>query len=396
LHLKLKEDYPLTRNRIYFDTAYAGACPSSTISVIEEYARDFANLLRGESDWRTGMEKWYGRRENCKNLFAEMIRAEVEEVALLPNATTGINTAFMMLPLKKGDNVVTTDLCFPMHAAVVNTQKERGVEPRFIRNVNGVVEADTFEKNVDDSTAAVLVSQAEWANGYLHDLRAVSEIAHEHGAHLIVDGTQSVGGAYWDVKKEEVDFLAASAYKWLMGGVRGQYAGFFYVSSRCEDLLQSQFVGGQTLKPEYRRMFSIGRESIDERFEIENFEPRKDMRLFELYLVSDAAYAAVENSMRVLLEHGMEKVAGHVKRLSSPLIEGLLEAGYELQTPVDEKRRLFLNVKMHRSAEDVWNDLYKNRVHVSPRVGGLRVSPHFYNRIEEIGLFIDKVNALVK
>jgi selenocysteine lyase/cysteine desulfurase len=342
------------------------------------------------------MERWHGRRENCKKLFAEMIGAEVEEVALLPNATTGINTAFMMLPLKKGDNVVTTDLCFPMHAAVVNTQKGKGVEPRFIRNVNGIVETETFEKKVDDSTAAVLVSQAEWANGFLHDLRAVSEIAHEHGAHLIVDGTQSVGGVDWDVKKEGVDFLAASAYKWLMGGVRGQYAGFFYVSSRCVDIFQSRLVGGQTLKPEYRRMFSVGRESIDERFDIENFEPRKGMRQFELFHISDAAYAAVENSMRVLLEHGKENVAEHVRRLSSKLIEGLLEVGYELQTPVEEKRRLFLNVKMRRRAEDVWNELYRNRVHVSPRVGGLRVSPHFYNRGEEIGLFIDKLNALAK
>jgi len=396
MDLNFKEEFPLTRNRIYFDTAFAGACPSSTIRVIEEYSRDFAGLLRGERDWRKGMARWQSLKENSKKLFAEIIGSEVEEVALLPNATTGINTAFSMLPLERGDNVVTTDLCFPMHAAVVNKQREEGVKPRFIRNVKGAVETGDFEKNVDDHTAAVLVSQAEWANGFLHDLRAISDIAHDHGAYLIVDGTQSVGGLDWDVERDGVDFLAASAYKWLMGGVRGQYAGFFYVSREQEEILQPRFVGGQTLKPEYRRMFSAGRESIDERFDIENFEPRKGMRRFEGYHVSDAAYAAVENSMRVLLEYGMENVARRAKRLSSALVEGLLEAGYELQTPVEEERRLFLNVKMRRRAEDIWNELYRNGVHVSPRVGGLRVSPHFYNGEEEVEPFISKLNELAK
>ncbi|MEM2876357.1 MAG: hypothetical protein QXL67_05350 [Candidatus Bathyarchaeia archaeon] len=99
--------------------------------------------------------------------------------------------------------------------------------------------------------------------------------------------------------------------------------------------------------------------------------------------------------MRVLLNYGIENVERRVKRLGTLLVDGLLEYGFKLQTPLEEGKRLFINVKVkdNRAVERI---LYENGVVVSARVGGLRVSPHFYNVEEEVEVFLNKLNEFSK
>ena len=135
--MELKDDFSLTKSLIWFNTAATGICPSSTIVVLEEYMADVLSRLRGEGGSIMPSEPWVERRLNSKRLFAKLMGASEGEVAFVPNASVGVNTAFGMMPIERGDNVVTTDLCFPMGAVVVNKQRERGAEPRFIKNEGG-------------------------------------------------------------------------------------------------------------------------------------------------------------------------------------------------------------------------------------------------------------------
>ena len=123
--MELKDEFPLTKARIWFNTAATGACPSSTIATIEEYMADVLSRLRGEGGSVMPSERWMEKRHNSKRLFAKIIGATEGEVAFVPNASVGVNTAFGMVPLEKGDNVVTTDLCFPMGAVVVNARARK-------------------------------------------------------------------------------------------------------------------------------------------------------------------------------------------------------------------------------------------------------------------------------
>lgn len=385
--LKLKDEFPLTRDKVYFNSAVIGACPESTIRVVEKYEEDLAGTLRGGGDFFEGLAKYADRKANSKKLFAEIVGAKEGEVAFIPNASTGINTAFSMIPCGKGSNIVATTLSFPMCATVVNKQRDRGAEPRFIEHKGGVVETEEFEKAVDDDTAAVLVDQAGWFNGYLHDLKAISEIAHDHGALLVVDATQSVGGIKWDARGWGVDMLATSTYKWLLGGPFNQSAGFFYMSEEIVDDYQPAYVGGQSIDPERSRRNS------EDRFDLYEFTPRKGIARLEIYPRFDVAYVAVENSMKVLLDHGLENIERQTRKVASKLVDGLLESGHELQTAKEEARRLYLNAKVP-DYKAVVDKLYMQAVHVSPRVGGIRISPNFYNTTEEAEVFLEKLNKL--
>lgn len=383
------EHFPLTEKVIYLDTAANGALPSSTINVMEDYVRDRCNWLRGEEDWVEKRGKWSKKTEESKELFSRIIGAKEKEIAFIPNDTTGINSIISMLPMKTGQNIVATNISYPMGATVCLKQRERGAEVRFTKHRNGIIAVEDFRKLIDNKTAAVLVDQAGWYNGLLHDIRAISQIAHDHGAYMVVDGVQSAGALRLDVNRNGVDFLAASTYKWLMGGPSSNRVGFLYVKDEHIDAFQPMFVGNQVLKEEQLQT------NISEKFNLYDFEYKKGIKRFQIYPPYEFAYVVVGNSMRVLLKHGIENIERRVKKLGTLLVEGLVEDGFILQTPRDEAKRLYVNVRVkdHRELE---KELYKNNIKVSARVGGLRVSPHFYNKEEDIEAFLTKLKKLTK
>ncbi|MCX6642776.1 MAG: aminotransferase class V-fold PLP-dependent enzyme, partial [Candidatus Bathyarchaeota archaeon] len=267
--LKLKDEFPLTKGKIYFDTAVNGAMPESTLKVVEAYIADLTAMFRGQRSWPDGLSEWGKKRLNSKKVFAEVIGGNMAGVACVPNASTGVNTVMSMLPFKRGTNIVATNLSFPMCATVVNKQRERGTKPKFLKNSKGVVTIEQFEKAINDKTVAVMVDQPSWFNGYLYDLKALAEVCHDHGAKLVIDGTQSIGSLAWEADRWGVDFITCSTYKWVMGGPYGQAAGFLYVTKSLIDEYQPAYVGGQSLTSEESNM------NTEDVFTLYEFKPRK-------------------------------------------------------------------------------------------------------------------------
>jgi selenocysteine lyase/cysteine desulfurase len=387
--LKLKEEFPLTKGRIYFDTAVTGAMPVSTLKVIEAYTGDLTAMFRGERPWPGGLSEWGKKRLNSKKVFAEVVGGAEHCVAFVPNASSGINTVMNMLPFKRGTNIVATDLSFPMCATVVNKQRERGAKPKFLKNRKGVVTIEQFEKAVNDKTVAVMVDQPSWFNGYLYNLKALSEVCHDHGAKLVVDGTQSIGSLAWEVDRWGVDFVACSTYKWLMGGPYGQATGFLYVAEALIDEYQPVYVGGQSLTPEENDR------NTEDAFTLYEFKPRKGIERLEIYSRMELSYVAVENSMRVLLAHGKNNVEKQVRTVDNVLVEELGKKHFRLQTPKEEEKRIYINVQVP-DFKEVGKKLAAKGVIVSPRIGGLRISPHFYNNEDEAVALVKNLREITK
>jgi selenocysteine lyase/cysteine desulfurase len=388
LSIREIEPFPLCEGKIYFNNSVIGAVPESTIRVVEGYWRDYAEIMRGEADGEESLSKYAERKRNSKRLFSEILGSKESEVAFLPNASTGMNTAFSMIPFRRGQNVILTDLSFPMCAAVANKQREKGVGLKFIKHSGGVVETDQWEKAIDDSTAAVMVDQAGWFNGFLHDVKAIAEAAHDHGAYLVVDGTQSAGAIRWDIRGKGVDFLATSCYKWLYGGPYNNSVGFFYMRDEIVDELQPDYVGGQTLPDEQELR------NVTDGFDVYDLKPKKGLSRIEIYSQAEGPYVAVENSMRLLLRFSLDRVERQIKRVDTEIVEGLLEMGVELQTPVEEERRIYLNAVIP-NYKKVCEALAGEGIHVSPRVGGLRISPGAYNTVDEAERFLEALRRHV-
>lgn len=382
MSLRTVDDFSFLEDKIYFNCAAQGVVPESTIRVIEQYIEDYTSTIRGRP--KPDSPDYKEVRTNSKKLFAKIIGADKSEVGFVPNATTGVNTAFSMIPFEKGDNIVLSDLSYPMGATIVASYQRRGVDSKFVKNSKGVIETSQWEKVIDDDTKAVMIDQPGWLNGFLYDLKTISEIAHDHGAYLVVDGTQSVGQKTWDIHREGVDFLATSTYKWLLGGAYSNTVGFIYVREEHIEKLQPDYVGSQTLPREEEL------ENQEDVFSIYSFTPRSDIGKIEVYNQNQLGYVSAENSMRLLLKYGIEKAERQIKKVDNVIIEGLTELGVELQTPLEEERRLYLNALVP-DYKRVCAELKEEKVHISPRVGGLRISPAAYNEAWEAEKFVEKI-----
>lgn len=314
----------------------------------------------------TGLTVWANGRAGwriVKIFFAKIIGADSDEVAFIPNTTTGINTVFNMLPIKPGQKIVTTSISYPMGAAVCLKQGERGAEIKFLKGVRGEIPLEEFEKNIDDKTSAVLVDQAGWYNGYLHDLRAISTIAHEHGAYLIVDAVQSAGAYPHNVHRDGVDFLSVSTYKWLLGGPYSQSVGYLYINRGLIDRFQPAYIGNQTIMDDQLQS------NIYDKFDLYTLKYKRGITRIQIYPRCEFSYVAVENSMRVLLNYGIKNIFDKIKKLGTIIVDGLQEMGVELQTPMEPEKRLYVNAKFknHRELEKM---LYSQNIVLSSRVGG--------------------------
>lgn len=386
LSLRTVDDFPYLENKIYFNCAAEGMVPESTTQVMERYFKNYTEKIRGKLN--PDSSNYDDVRINSKKLFAEIIRAKTEEIAFVPNATTGINTAFGMIPFEKGDNIVLSDLSYPMGATVVTGYQRKGVESRFVTHRDGAIETSQWENAITDETKAVMIDQPGWLNGFLYDLKDIADIAHDHGAYLVVDGTQSVGQMWWDIHKTGVDFLATSTYKWLLGGPYANTTGFFYIREEHIDELNPDYVGSQTLPRE------VDIANKEDKFTIYKFSSRKDIGKIEVYSKNQLGYISVENSMKVLLKYGVKKAERQIKKVDTIIIDGLLEHGVKLQTPIEENRRFYLNALVP-DYKTISENLRKENVHISPRVGGLRISPAAYNEGWEAEEFVEKLTKFL-
>jgi selenocysteine lyase/cysteine desulfurase len=380
------DSFPFLEGKVYFNNAAQGAVPESTTGVLEEYLKDYCDEIRGSK--KTDSPNYSEVKANSKKVFSKIIGAKSQEIAFVPNATTGINTAFSMIPFKRGDNIVLSNLSFPMSATIVTSYQQKGVETKFVKHTDGVIESDQWEKTIDDYTKAVMIDQPGWLNGYLYDLRTIAEIAHNHGAYLVVDGTQSVGGLVWDIHKAGVDFLATSTYKWLLGGPYANTVGYFYSREELIEEMTPIYVGSQTLSEEDQRT------NAEDSFTLYKFNPRKDIGKVEVYNQNELGYIMTENSMKLLLRYGIDKAEKQIKKIDTRIIERLLELGVKLQTPVEESRRQYLNALIP-DYKNVCKLLAEDNVFISPRVGGLRISPGAYNEVWEAETFLEQLEKYI-
>ena len=359
---KMREQFPVINNKVFLNHAAESPLPKPVVEAVSKYANEFSNFGKTSIDCNDG----------GKPCFARLVGAKAGEIALIENTSVGINIAANVLGYPPGSKIVTTDLEYP---SVVYPWLRRslGVKVQYVKNINGRVLLDDMEKAVDDKTVAVAISHVEYVNGFRNDLRVLSEIVHEHGAYLIVDAIQSVGTMQVDVKRDDVDFLMAACYKWLLSP---HGAAYLYVKDELIEKFEPPFIGWASVNQE---MFDTA-----DFYDIWNLNLSKTASRFEVGTPCTISLVGAKEAMGMLLHFGVENIRRRIMKLTDCLIAGVEELGLEVQTPKEKQFRSgIVNFKIRKPLKFV-ERLAKKRIVVSARANGIRVSPHFYNTEEEI------------
>jgi len=366
---KIREQFPITKNKAFLNHAAQSPLPKPVADADRRFADDFSNFGTTSIEWNDG----------GKPFFAKLISAKPVEVALVENTSVGLNIAANVLHYPHDSKIVTTDLEYP---SVVYPwlRKSLGVKVHYVKNVDGKILLNDVEKTVDDKTVAIAISHVEYVNGFRHDLRALSEIAHEHGAYLVVDAIQSAGAMQIDVKRDDVDFLTTACYKWLLSPPG---AGYLYVKEELIEKFEPPFVGWASVKPEVFETLDF--------WDIWKLRLSETASRFEVGSPSFISFTGVVEALKMLLNFGIENIEKRILKLTDHLIESVKSLGLKLQTPEElQYRSGVVNFKIDNPKETA-ESLSRKGIIVSARAHGLRVSPHFYNTEEEIDKFMEEI-----
>ncbi len=291
---------------------------------LERYLAD-RMLAAGATDYRLGEERVLER-------FARLINADASEIAFVQSTTAGEHLVVQALGLpEKGAHVVTDTLHFFGSFPLYRDLERAGVEVTWLQPSDGRIALDDIERAVRRGTRLVALSSVSTVNGFEHDLPAVCEIAHAHGARVYADIIHAAGCIPLDVKASGVDFAACASYKWLMGDFG---LGFLYArGNRLPELrrVRHGYYGIATFGTHVYPFDPPGESIVD-------YTYRDDARgWFATGTYSHTGVALLDHSLGYLLDLGVEAINAHARRLTGRLKSELPRLGYRLATPPESR-----------------------------------------------------------
>jgi selenocysteine lyase/cysteine desulfurase len=345
----------------YLNCAYLGPLSRAVVAAGQEAS------AKKSHPWKIGSEDFFTDTEIARALFAGLINAGGDDIAIVPAASYGVSVAARNLPLAKGQTVIVLAEQFPSNiyawresAAEAGASVVTVARPEHGNLTRAVLDA------LDERTAIVALPHCHWADGALLDLETIGRRCRELGAGLVLDVTQSAGVMPLDVKLMQPDFLVAACYKWLLGPYS---IGFLYAAPHRQDgkpiefnwrarLGSDNFAGLVNYEDTYlpgARRFDVG--------ECANFQ----------------TMPAVIAALQQIRDWGVPTIAKTLAARNAGIAERAAALGLE---SLDAERRAghFLGLRFPQAFPDgLLHALRQAGVYVSVRGDSLRITPHLYN-----------------
>ncbi|MCY3412221.1 MAG: SufS family cysteine desulfurase [Candidatus Heimdallarchaeota archaeon] len=231
---KIRKDFPILKRKVrnkplvYFDNGATTQKPQSVIDTITDYYTYFnANVHRGI---HTLSEEASEKFEVAHQKTADFVGSKFEEMIFTKNTTESINTVVFGLEdqLKKGDEIVLSR--FEHHANLVPFQqiaKKTGAIIKFMELQNFEnIDMNSAETVITDKTKIVSFPHMSNVLGSILPVKELTNLAHDHGALVHLDGAQSVPNIKINVKELDIDFMSFSGHKMMApmgtGGLYGK------------------------------------------------------------------------------------------------------------------------------------------------------------------------------
>jgi selenocysteine lyase/cysteine desulfurase len=368
---KIRHRFPIFENRIYLNSCSQGALSDAVRAAYDDY---LGGLEAEGSLW----SHWVERSEQARSAFARVLHADPDSVAVTTSVSAGVGALASALDFGERDTVVTTDMEFPTIGQIWHAQERRGARVVHVpAEDDNTLSLDRIADAIDERTAIVSITHVCYRNGSLLDVEAITRLAHERGALVLLDTYQSVGAVPIDVGALGVDFVAGGALKYLLGSPG---IGFLYANPSTTAHVVPTSTGWFADED----IFAM---------RIDRYRPATNARRFEAGTPPiPAVYAAIAG-VELMLEIGIEATAAHVSGLNDRLIDEVVAMGGVVATPKDPARRGPLVAVASTDAEQLVQRLENDGIVTSSRAENLRISPHCYNTAEDVEKLLAALHA---
>jgi len=376
--IEWRREFPILDKTVYLISHSLGAMPRQTSERLMEYADIWST--RGIRAWEEG---WWEMPSKVGDLVGKIIGADAGEVVMHQNVSIAQSTITSCFDWSKPPNkVVTEALNFTTNLYICHGLEKLGATISVVRSDDGMTTPlDRMLQAIDRETRLVVVSHVAFLSSFVQDLQAITQRAHEVGAMVVADLYQSAGALPVDVREIGVDFATGGSVKWLCGGPG---AGYLYVRRDLWDRMEPTLTGWMAHEAPFA-------------FEDGAIRYAKTAFRFLNGTPNIPGMYAARSGYDIINTIGVENIRRKSIAQTAKLIQLAEDAGFKVNSPLDPGSRGGTVVIDVPDAQAVTEELLRRDflVDFRPRAG-MRISPHFYTKDEELELVVREIKRIVE
>jgi len=369
--------FDIPDDRAYLNCGYMGPLSHRVLDAMNRGA------AKKVQPWTMFPDDFFDETERARQLFAQLIGATANDIAVVPAASYGIATAARNLPVGEGQRIIVLKDQFPSNVyGWRELAAARGAEVVTVARGQDGDWTRVLLDAIDERTAIAAMGNLHWTDGSLIDLVAVGARLREVGAALVLDLTQSLGALPFSVQDVKPDFMVSAAYKWILGPYT---IGFMYVDPKWQL--------GEPLEQSWMTR-SNARDFAGLLNYVDDLQPgarRFDMGEFSNFALMPGAVAAMEQLLDWTPEATAETLRARNRDIADRLTALGLKAGPEsLRAPH------FLGMSFPDvPPADLVQTLAARNVHISVRGTSMRVTPHLYNTDGDVDMLVGALRSIL-
>jgi selenocysteine lyase/cysteine desulfurase len=374
----IRLQFPLTRDRIYFNTSGLGASPRHVIDAVLDKTMELETISE------TGHDQVPEVHKKIAGLFS----VDPEEIALTRNTTEGMNIFAREIPLERGDEVLLSTHEHPgAYIPWMAVMKDKGIKINLFEldYRNAANNTSVIEKHLTKKTKAVSIDHIPCTTGTVLPAKEIVRLCRSRGILIGIDGAHPPGQMPVNLRDIDPDFYALSGHKWLLGP---KGTGILFINKNIMPRLNPVFVGAYS-----------DRESDFERLKLEY---RMEANREEYGTRSTPLVWGLGAAVDFIQTVGVTRIQRRGRALAGYLKEGLARIPrVDVMTPLDPDQSAA--IVTFRVGDMAYGDVqrrlqkeFKCRVRgiLEHGLNAVRISCAVYNSFAEMDILLDGVRKI--
>ena len=381
----LREQIPVCQRMIYLNTGWSGPSPVSVIEAIKQRLDYEMEQGPTSPDVR---ESGQEIQSKTREAVAQLLNASPEEICLTDNTTDGLNNVMRGLPWREGDEIITCNL---EHSSVLVPsyfqQQRHGVVVKVLpiaTNESQDAILGKIEAALTERTRLVFLSHIQYSCGLRMPVKEIRTLTKDRGIMLLLDGAQTAGHIYLDMRDIDCEFYSIPGQKWLLGS---EGVGALYIRKDMISQVEPTKVAGKAVLPH------------DDPYELQPNISSIDK--FLITSTSTALRAGMLEAIRFIQKIGVGEIEQRNLDLAASMKQALQETpGIQVLSPLERQSSSGLvsfnidGVDPKEAVPNLWDQhqIVARPVSFPPCI---RVSLHFFNTEEEVSRVVEAAQRLL-